>query len=65
MQLNPARGRKLVDINHSSMTFESDGLCSSTPRGDGNWNGAATAETFQSQVGLCSSTPRGDGNFSL
>ena len=36
------------------------GLCSSTPRGDGN-AGCARSPTAEGS-GLCSSTPRGDGN---
>ena len=37
------------------------GLCSSTPRGDGNSDGSAANCAHKSR-GLCSSTPRGDGN---
>ena len=37
------------------------GLCSSTPRGDGNQTGPAYHACRDIQ-GLCSSTPRGDGN---
>ena len=37
MQLNPARGRKLVIWIERSHQFSNQGLCSSTPRGDGNF----------------------------
>ena len=37
------------------------GLCSSTPRGDGNPH-AEVALLVRGEHGLCSSTPRGDGN---
>ena len=61
MQLNPARGRKLgaVPISKSHMLH---GLCSSTPRGDGNYPSRISSIANQFR-GLCSSTPRGDGNF--
>ena len=36
MQLNPARGRKLRRRIHHATAETSRGLCSSTPRGDGN-----------------------------
>ena len=59
MQLNPARGRK-----HTKDTREvgalAGGLCSSTPRGDGNFPKQSTISSYVQ--GLCSSTPRGDGN---
>ena len=35
MQLNPARGRKLYRHRHKQNQYD-QGLCSSTPRGDGN-----------------------------
>ena len=38
------------------------GLCSSTPRGDGNPR-TDLASTQAPLQGLCSSTPRGDGNY--
>ena len=43
------------------MFFLTFGLCSSTPRGDGNYQTIpfVVSETL---LGLCSSTPRGDGN---
>ena len=37
------------------------GLCSSTPRGDGNLQFRCSVHSI-SLPGLCSSTPRGDGN---
>jgi len=60
MQLNPARGRKQTNANayHDQLTH---GLCSSTPRGDGN-SDKSEAKRESSIRGLCSSTPRGDGN---
>ena len=63
MQLNPARGRKprgvlLVDDAGPL------GLCSSTPRGDGNFVPPEISNEVQT-LGLCSSTPRGDGNARL
>ena len=39
MQLNPARGRKL-DLGQHGATGHDVGLCSSTPRGDGNKHGS-------------------------
>ena len=63
MQLNPARGRKLdVWRRHAATRISRRGLCSSTPRGDGNVQ-SETREPSRKPVGLCSSTPRGDGNF--
>ena len=61
MQLNPARGRKPKQTGEIMHTCN-HGLCSSTPRGDGNKleqriDGCVFAR------GLCSSTPRGDGNL--
>ena len=38
-----------------------NGLCSSTPRGDGN-SRQYFASYAHARLGLCSSTPRGDGN---
>ena len=62
MQLNPARGRKLdVWRRHAATRISRRGLCSSTPRGDGNVQ-SETREPSRKPVGLCSSTPRGDGN---
>ena len=60
MQLNPARGRKLLGLWLTTQGLD-DGLCSSTPRGDGNIR--PRSGTFRATRGLCSSTPRGDGNF--
>ena len=37
MQLNPARGRKLLRVCIFSSSRHYEGLCSSTPRGDGNF----------------------------
>ena len=60
MQLNPARGRKRIKVLLFASIFQG-GLCSSTPRGDGNGTWLVTVgATFA--IGLCSSTPRGDGN---
>ena len=61
MQLNPARGRKPY---HQPLPRPQcrHGLCSSTPRGDGNTS--HPADRIHSPSGLCSSTPRGDGNTS-
>ena len=42
------------------MTSHGPGLCSSTPRGDGNVYRLRSSAT--TPHGLCSSTPRGDGN---
>ena len=36
MQLNPARGRKLTPVDQTGRRLLRRGLCSSTPRGDGN-----------------------------
>ena len=36
MQLNPARGRKLTQCSFVMACYSIHGLCSSTPRGDGN-----------------------------
>ena len=36
MQLNPARGRKLDKADTLGLESNYRGLCSSTPRGDGN-----------------------------
>ena len=36
MQLNPARGRKLAIFDRHGLLIRLGGLCSSTPRGDGN-----------------------------
>ena len=36
MQLNPARGRKHLECEDDGEVLAGDGLCSSTPRGDGN-----------------------------
>ena len=59
MQLNPARGRKRANAKIET-PCKFYGLCSSTPRGDGN----PTSMLCQNinVLGLCSSTPRGDGN---
>ena len=38
MQLNPARGRKLDKGGIEVIEIYTGGLCSSTPRGDGNLN---------------------------
>ena len=61
MQLNPARGRKLPcgQVRHAQ--HPSAGLCSSTPRGDGNIRHLPVLSKVNTS-GLCSSTPRGDGN---
>ena len=37
MQLNPARGRKRDNHPNTYTYCRLKGLCSSTPRGDGNW----------------------------
>ena len=60
MQLNPARGRKPEELDIVACTIQY-GLCSSTPRGDGNRS--VEKPTTPLIKGLCSSTPRGDGNF--
>ena len=61
MQLNPARGRKLLPpIPRAGR--HAKGLCSSTPRGDGNPIKLIAHYLQQLMRGLCSSTPRGDGN---
>ena len=59
MQLNPARGRKRVSAPRLSVS--GSGLCSSTPRGDGNVS-QSMMDRRRTRRGLCSSTPRGDGN---
>ena len=61
MQLNPARGRKRPKQPFFRDRLSCHGLCSSTPRGDGNPY-QALSESTPSSPGLCSSTPRGDGN---
>ena len=62
MQLNPARGRKLIQTSYTTDKSRKHGLCSSTPRGDGNQS-LALRISCASSIGLCSSTPRGDGNL--
>jgi len=62
MQLNPARGRKPVGLDPQPYAHRVRGLCSSTPRGDGNWYKLIASQTTLIVIGLCSSTPRGDGN---
>ena len=60
MQLNPARGRKPAHgVVHGPGNRK--GLCSSTPRGDGNSESREWTDGLE--IGLCSSTPRGDGNY--
>ena len=60
MQLNPARGRKPAHgVVHGPGNRK--GLCSSTPRGDGNDDDLLIG-AHAHRRGLCSSTPRGDGN---
>ena len=49
-----------VSTRHDSL-HDSLGLCSSTPRGDGNLRERCMHEIVL--FGLCSSTPRGDGNL--
>ena len=61
MQLNPARGRKLETLYTAISMAERFGLCSSTPRGDGN-SSPMPRYVRLFIFGLCSSTPRGDGN---
>ena len=61
MQLNPARGRKLQE-GCDSVFKRLGGLCSSTPRGDGNLQQLQGSLEANVGPGLCSSTPRGDGN---
>ena len=63
MQLNPARRRKPVALAGRSSAISARGLCSSTPRGDGNSHGLCGVQHIMGE-GLCSSTPRGDGNSS-
>ena len=63
MQLNPARGRKHWSINTICANPQTYGLCSSTPRGDGNLIDPLRVATMPLGDGLCSSTPRGDGNL--
>ena len=63
MQLNPARGRKHLGDGCGSGNCCCCGLCSSTPRGDGNSRLVAEWTLRRQGLGLCSSTPRGDGNF--
>ena len=45
MQLNPARGRKLFRHDHKDMRRYILGLCSSIPRGDGNWKRLIASHT--------------------
>ena len=61
MQLNPARGRKRSKISLQRVAIRF-GLCSSTPRGDGNISQRSPSSSAGQLPGLCSSTPRGDGN---
>ena len=62
MQLNPARGRKHQRVVGTSLPYFPFGLCSSTPRGDGNLFCKSIKSHARVAYGLCSSTPRGDGN---
>ena len=64
MQLNPARGRKHDNNCQTSPQHDAPGLCSSTPRGDGNTGSSDTTQRILVS-GLCSSTPRGDGNCNM
>ena len=61
MQLNPARGRKHIGYTSCGSSSQR-GLCSSTPRGDGNYAPNPQNCEIYAGLGLCSSTPRGDGN---
>ncbi len=56
MQLNSARGRKLVWRLMASSSLRRAGLCSSTPRGDGNSSATMTRSMVTSH-GLCSYNP--------
>ena len=51
-------------IDEVTLHVTEGGLCSSTPRGDGNTNQLAR-DNNRNILGLCSSTPRGDGNLTF
>ena len=57
MQLNPARGRKHAPRRGSILSF-SHGLCSSTPRGDGNANNERYAVRNRPTVKVYAAQPR-------
>ena len=49
MQLNPARGRKLQTTHEQELSLAKYGLCSSTPRGDGNKRNAKSITRLTNQ----------------
>ena len=57
----PREGTETKDPRNVNNIVALRGLCSSTPRGDGNF-GRAASSPLRFPCGLCSSTPRGDGN---
>ena len=58
----PREGTETWSMTRTLSTSQ-PGLCSSTPRGDGNLT-VYLSSLQPMQTGLCSSTPRGDGNSS-
>ena len=60
----PREGTETRACVRRAKRVELYGLCSSTPRGDGNYSTKNAAHHLYMRLGLCSSTPRGDGNLS-
>ena len=58
----PREGTETKFLAHTA-TASIRGLCSSTPRGDGNYDIHLRTFAPRRSAGLCSSTPRGDGNL--
>ena len=58
----PREGTETSHKAESALVMTITGLCSSTPRGDGNLSSISRVWATRTMLGLCSSTPRGDGN---
>ena len=58
----PREGTETRHHHTRYLSFHLLGLCSSTPRGDGNTFQGVSLVIRLHYRGLCSSTPRGDGN---
>ena len=58
----PREGTETFIMTPPRRETRPEGLCSSTPRGDGNVVPLGDLASAIIQRGLCSSTPRGDGN---
>ena len=58
----PREGTETRTVSSHSWRHNKNGLCSSTPRGDGNTRYIQDLPLGNGS-GLCSSTPRGDGNL--